>query len=167
VRIALERLQGQRVHAAAHVGVASRNPHPHARRNTDHRRAPAASATTAAASVAASTAPVILIRAPLANSIPIAPPTASSGDADPDAICIGAKPIVTGYLIQSFFVQAALLTNYIAALEHRHAARLFGARHSAGLHRSGSDVVSHDVETPEHLFYPRRFFHAMGVGGSH
>jgi hypothetical protein len=38
VRVALEGFlyqHGQRVHAAAHVGVAGRNPHPHARRNGD------------------------------------------------------------------------------------------------------------------------------------
>src|SRR5215510_7483675 len=76
MRVALEGLlhqQGQRVHAAAHVGVAGRNPHPNARCNGDHHRCPSANAATTAFSVAASTAPVIRIRAPAANSISIAP----------------------------------------------------------------------------------------------
>src|SRR6266699_1129386 len=77
VRIALEGFlhqQGQGVHAAAHVGVARRNPHPTPRRNWDHRRRPSASAATAAVNIAGSTAPVISIRAPLANSISMTPP---------------------------------------------------------------------------------------------
>ncbi|MCP3397133.1 MULTISPECIES: hypothetical protein [unclassified Bradyrhizobium] len=77
VRVSLEGFlhqQAQRVHAATHIGVAGRNPHPHARRNGNHRRRPSASAATAAFSVAASTAPVIRIRAPAANSISIDPP---------------------------------------------------------------------------------------------
>lgn len=76
MRVALESFlhqQRQRVHAAPHVGVASRNSHPHARSNGDHHRCPSASAATAAFSIAASTVPVIRIRAPAANSISIAP----------------------------------------------------------------------------------------------
>ncbi|MFK4380956.1 hypothetical protein [Bradyrhizobium sp. USDA 223] len=65
--------QSQRVHAATHIGVAGRNPHPHARRNGDHRARPSARAATAAFSVAASIVPVIRIRAPAANSISIDP----------------------------------------------------------------------------------------------
>src|SRR4029453_2206132 len=65
--------QGQRVHAATHIGVTGRNPDPYAGGNGDHRCRPSASAATAAFSVAASTVPVIRIRAPAANSISIAP----------------------------------------------------------------------------------------------
>src|SRR3546814_9332256 len=61
-------LQGQRWEALAHIGVAGRQPHPHARGNRDHRRRPSAIAATAAVRVASSTAPVIRNRAPLANS---------------------------------------------------------------------------------------------------
>src|SRR5258706_1631884 len=89
--------QGQRVHAAAHVGVAGRNPHAHARRNGNHRGRPSASAATAAVSVAASTAPVIRIRAPAANSISIAPPPADpTGPGvvpDSGTTIAGTKPI--------------------------------------------------------------------------
>src|ERR1700684_1602580 len=77
VRVSRERFlhqQGQRVHAATHIGVAGRNPHPHARRNGDHRSRPSASAATAVFSVAVSTGPVIRIRTPAANSISIDPP---------------------------------------------------------------------------------------------
>src|SRR5258708_6117939 len=80
VRIALERflhLQGQRVHAAAHVGAARGNPHPYSRSHWDHRCRPSASTATAAVSAAASTTPVIRIRAPVANSISIVPRSAT------------------------------------------------------------------------------------------
>jgi hypothetical protein len=76
VRVAFEGLMHQhrqRVRAAAHVGVAGRNPHPDGGQNGDHRERPSASAATAAFSVAASTAPVIRMRTPAANSISIAP----------------------------------------------------------------------------------------------
>jgi hypothetical protein len=65
--------QGQRVHAAAHVGMARRDPYPDPHRNCDHCRRPSASAATAAVNIAGSTAPVIRIRAPFTNSISIAP----------------------------------------------------------------------------------------------
>src|SRR5258707_12104002 len=70
VRVAPEgflQQQGERVHAATHIGVAGRNPHPHARRNGDHRSRPSASAATAAFTVSVSTVPVIRIGAPAAN----------------------------------------------------------------------------------------------------
>src|SRR5579872_757892 len=76
VRIALQNLLNRKreaLHAAAHVGVTGRNPHAYARRNRDHRVGPSVNAATAAFSVAASTAPVIRIRVPAANSISIAP----------------------------------------------------------------------------------------------
>jgi hypothetical protein len=75
VRVAFEGLMhqhGQRVRAAAHVGVAGRNPHPDGGQNGDHRDRPSASAATAAF-IAASTAPGIRMRTPAANSISIAP----------------------------------------------------------------------------------------------
>jgi len=94
VRITLERflhLQGQRVHAAAHVGVAGGNPHPHPEA-TGSSPPTSASTATAAVSAAVSTAPLIRIRAPVANSISIVPRSmplaAASG-----AIRTGAKPI--------------------------------------------------------------------------
>src|SRR5271156_1875323 len=96
VRIALERLlnhKGQRVHTATHVGVAGRNPHPYPRSNRDHRRRPSASTATAAVSAAASTAPVIRIRAPVANSISIVPLSARIAGAASGTIRTGAKPI--------------------------------------------------------------------------
>nr|WP_247973407.1 hypothetical protein [Bradyrhizobium sp. 195] len=77
VRVSRERFlhqQDQRVHAATHIGVAGRNPHPHARRNGITVGAYLRGAATAAFSVAASTSPVIRIRAPAANSISIDPP---------------------------------------------------------------------------------------------
>jgi hypothetical protein len=53
-----------------HVGVTDPRPD----RNRDHRRRPPlASATTVAVSVAASTAPVIRMRVPVANSMSIVP----------------------------------------------------------------------------------------------
>src|SRR5450755_3666947 len=96
VRITLERflnLQSQRVHAAAHVGMASSDPHPHPRSHRDHRRRPSASTATAAVSAAASTAPVIRIRAPVANSISIAPRSTGPASVTSGAIRTGAKPI--------------------------------------------------------------------------
>src|SRR6202161_3820524 len=100
VRVSRERFlhqQAQRVHAATHIGVAGRNPHPHARCNGDHRKRPSASAATAAFSVAASTEPVIRIPAPAANSISIAPPLlagASGQGVGPDSATTiaGTKP---------------------------------------------------------------------------
>jgi hypothetical protein len=77
------------LHAATHVGVAGRNPHPDA---MDHLRRPLASAVTTAVSVAASTAPVIRIRASAANSISIIP--VGPGVApDPGTILAGTKPV--------------------------------------------------------------------------
>src|SRR5450631_4585080 len=68
VRIALQRLlhlQGEAVHATAHVGMARRDPHPHARGNGNHRRG---SAFIAAAARSGSTAPEIRRRTPRPNS---------------------------------------------------------------------------------------------------
>jgi hypothetical protein len=91
-------LQSQRREALAHIGVASRKPHPHARRKRDHRRrGPSDRAATTAVTVAASTAPAIRIRAPVANSISIAPllADACAGIGGPgSAITVaGTKPI--------------------------------------------------------------------------
>src|SRR4029453_1472247 len=100
VRVAPEGLlhqQGQRVHAATHIGVTGRNPDPYAGRNGDHRGRPSASAATAALSVAASTVPVIRIRAPAANSISIAPspagPTGPGVAPDSATTIAGTKPV--------------------------------------------------------------------------
>src|SRR3546814_4520681 len=59
----LPHLQGKRWEALTHIGVAGREPHPHARGNRDHRRRHSARAATAAGSVAWSTAPAIRLRA--------------------------------------------------------------------------------------------------------
>src|SRR4051812_14400360 len=76
VRITLERLlyqQRQPVEAFAHIGVAGRQPHPRPARDRDgHRRLPVR-AEIAADIAAASTAPLIRIRAPVASSISIRP----------------------------------------------------------------------------------------------
>src|SRR5678815_1330807 len=80
--IALELLlhqQRQPVEALAHVRVPSREPHPRAWRRSDHeRRLPSAIAAITADSIAQSTAPLIRIRAPLANSISISPAVLAS-----------------------------------------------------------------------------------------
>jgi hypothetical protein len=78
VRIALERLlhqQRQAVEAFAHVDVAARQPHPRLARQCDRhrRRPPPASAAIFVVSLAGSTAPVIRIRDPFANSTSIRP----------------------------------------------------------------------------------------------
>src|SRR5437764_1379915 len=62
-------LQRQGRKALPHVGIAGREPYPHAGRQRDHRGRPSVSDATTALSLAASTAPVIRIRAPAANSI--------------------------------------------------------------------------------------------------
>src|SRR5215831_286572 len=66
-------LQSQRWKALPHVGIAGREPYPHAGRQRDHRSRPSVSAAITAFSVAASTAPVIRTRTPAASSISIAP----------------------------------------------------------------------------------------------
>src|SRR5665213_4455946 len=96
MRITLESFlnqQGQRIHSAAHVGVAGGNPHPYSRSYRDHRRRPSASTAIAAVRAAASTAPVIRIRAPVANSISIVPRSTTPAGAASGAIRTGAKPI--------------------------------------------------------------------------
>src|SRR5580698_11620562 len=86
MRILLQLLlnhQGQAVEALTHVRMAGRQPHPHAGRKRDHRRrSPWASAPTAADIVPASTEPVILTRAPFANSVSITPAGAGSAGAE-------------------------------------------------------------------------------------
>lgn len=91
-------LQRQDRKTLAHVGVAGRKPHPHADRQRDHRGRLPPSASTAAANSAASTKPVIRIRAPVVNSISIVPPPGtSSADAgiagtDSATTTAGTKP---------------------------------------------------------------------------
>ena len=78
MRIALQLLldlQRQAVHAAPHVDVADRQPHPHPAWNRDHRRA---SAPTTAVAKAGDTEAGIRTRALPANSISI---TATGGGA--------------------------------------------------------------------------------------
>src|SRR2546430_17689311 len=86
VRIAFERLlhhECQAIKTPAHVGVAGRQPHSRAARDRDHRRRlPFESAFISAATVAASTAPVIRIRPPVGNSISITPVVSGAGGGD-------------------------------------------------------------------------------------
>src|SRR4029077_3040478 len=89
VRVALERLLHQRcqaIEALAHIGMAGCQPYPHSGRDRDHRgRTPLINAATAAASVAGSTAPVIRIRDPLANSTSIMPRPGGTAEPGPAA----------------------------------------------------------------------------------
>jgi hypothetical protein len=77
MRIALQLLlhhQGQAIKAFAHVSVTGCQPHLDATRDRDHRcRLFFVSALISADTVEASTAPVIRIRPPAANSISITP----------------------------------------------------------------------------------------------
>src|SRR6266567_2989164 len=83
VRIALERLlhqQRQAIKTLTHVGMAARQPNSRASRDRDHRRRLLfASALISADTVDASTAPVIRIRPPVANSISITPALSMAG----------------------------------------------------------------------------------------
>src|SRR3982751_3739241 len=63
-------LQGEAVHAAAHIGVAGGQPHPHPARQRDHRRT---STCKAAVTMAGSTTPAIRTRSPCGSSISITP----------------------------------------------------------------------------------------------
>src|SRR4051794_33540910 len=94
VRIALEcllHLQRQTIEAAPHVGVATRQPDARARRDRYHRRRlPLASAFISADTVEGSTAPVIRIRLPPANSISITPAGSGVGNVE------GAGDATTG-----------------------------------------------------------------------
>src|SRR5713101_3169781 len=88
MRIALQtllHLDRQAVHAAPHIGVADRQPHPHPGRNRDHRRD---SALTTAAANAAGIEPGIRTRAFPANSTSIA---GSAQGGTPFAV-VGAGP---------------------------------------------------------------------------
>ena len=77
VRIALKLLlhqHRQTIEALAHIGVAGRQPNPRTRWHRDHRRRLFfARALSSADTVAASTAPVMRIRPPVANSISTVP----------------------------------------------------------------------------------------------
>src|SRR5262245_6844392 len=95
VGIALEHLlhqERQAIEALAHIGMASRQPHPRASRHRDHRRRPPlASATTIVLSATGSTAPVIRIRDPFANSTSIRPAGGKPAGVGSAAIRTGAK----------------------------------------------------------------------------
>jgi hypothetical protein len=95
MRIALQRLlhlEGQAIHAAAHVGMARRDPHPHIRRNRNHRRG---RAFITVATRSGSTAPEIRKRRPRPNSNSISGIVA--GDAAEVSSALGSGPaIVTG-----------------------------------------------------------------------
>src|SRR5882672_3772630 len=98
VRIALELLlhqERQAIKASPHVGVARRQPHPHAGRKRDHDRRPFATSTaTAADTAAASTAPVIRTRVPPASSISVMPTGAGiPGAAGSATNCTGINPV--------------------------------------------------------------------------
>src|SRR3954464_4855699 len=78
----------QAIEALAHVGVAGRQPDPRSIRHRDHRRR-----LTFASAFGASTAPVIRIRPPAANSISITPALSATGGANADS---GSGVIATG-----------------------------------------------------------------------
>ncbi len=99
VRIALERLlnhQGEAIHAAAHVGMARCDPHPHTGTNGNHRRG---STFITAAARSGSTTPEIRRRTPRPNSNSISgmPAGAVGGIAgslgSDRAIATGVKPM--------------------------------------------------------------------------
>src|SRR3979411_2718099 len=100
--IALQRLlhlQGEAIHAAAHVGMTRRDPHPHTGGNGNHRRG---IAFITAAARSGSTAPEIRKRMPRPNSSPMrgmlagtVGGTAGSLGSGP-AIATGGKPIGVG-----------------------------------------------------------------------
>src|SRR5271169_1239901 len=95
MRIALEPLldlQCQTVHAAPHVGVADRQPHPHSRGNRDHR--PDNALTTAAANPVGIDAGM-RTRALPANSISIAGGAGHPALSPTGAISTWAKPLPT------------------------------------------------------------------------
>src|SRR5579863_4907838 len=80
--------QGQAIKSLAHVGVAGCQPNSRTARDRDHRRRlPFASAFISAATVGASTAPVIRIRPPAANSISITPARSATGTCDRSQSC--------------------------------------------------------------------------------
>jgi len=97
VRIALERLlhqQRQAIKTLTHVGMTARQPNSRASRDRDHRRRLLfASAFISADTVDASTAPVIRIRPPLANSISITPALSGGGR----GTVPGSGAIATGF----------------------------------------------------------------------
>src|SRR3954471_17663862 len=84
----------QAIEALAHVGVAGRQPDPRPIRHRDHRRRLSfASAFISAVTVGASTAPVIRIRPPAANSISITPALSATGGPKADS---GSGVMATG-----------------------------------------------------------------------
>src|SRR5262249_40144222 len=99
MRVALELLlhqQRQAIKPLAHIGVAGRQPNPRARRERNHRRRLLfASALISADTVAASTAPVIRIRPPVANSISTVPARSGAATGEGRAIVPGSAAIAT------------------------------------------------------------------------
>jgi hypothetical protein len=97
MRITPQRLlnhERQSIKSLTHVGMAGRQPNPRAARHRDHRRRlPLASAFISVATVSASTAPVIRIRPPVANSISITPALSATGG---KGVASGAGVIATG-----------------------------------------------------------------------
>ncbi len=97
VRITPQRLlnhERQAIKSLTHVGVAGRKPNSRIAWHRDHRRRlPFANAFISAVTVGASTAPVIRIRPPVANSISITPALSATGGADAAS---GSGAIATG-----------------------------------------------------------------------
>jgi hypothetical protein len=90
----LERQAGE---ALPHVGVPRGQPDPHAGRNGDHRRRLVlASALSTADTVEVSTAPVIRIRPPVANSISTVPACSGDGAGKDRAVASGTGATATG-----------------------------------------------------------------------
>src|SRR6266849_10907237 len=101
VRIALQSLLGSQsegVHAATHARVASRNPHPNARGNWDHRRD---STLTTRANAAASTSAPTITRSPPVSAISIRP--AGVGGVG-EVVGTGPGPITAGTKVSALAV---------------------------------------------------------------
>ena len=100
VRIVFEYLlhhERQAIKTLAHVSVTSRQPNPRASRKRDHRRRLLfASAVMSAATAEGSTAPVIRIRLPSANSISTVEPTLSGVGVGDGSAASDAGAIATG-----------------------------------------------------------------------
>jgi hypothetical protein len=115
-------LQRQAVHAAPHVGLADRQPHPHPRRNRDHRRD---STLTTAAAKPAGTEPGIRTRTLPANSSSIvgsAVATCAAG-ISAGAINTCAKPSATAQFLSPTIELASAdvgAARYIADHRTRH-----------------------------------------------
>jgi len=107
VRISLKGFlnqQCERVHAAAHIGMARRNPNAYPRRNGDH--CPNKAFAIADAN-RGSTTPLTVIRAPLPNSIAIRP-SWQSDEGAVDATEVGAATVTSAKLTRAGAAETAI-----------------------------------------------------------